>query len=179
MVFQLERSVALIKQEKARSVAESTSLCWMAFWFDPGLCTGPTRVMYWDGLFPVNDFTYSATYCSSDAGFILYCLTEVQFQNFWWKLGRNFFFSFSLFPLSIVRVHNFFFPCAWETKYCFHSHYYRTTLGKIFVYVPLRPLDSEVLVQQMFTDSWAIFVSHEPMGIFLVMVEGGKTVFFK
>lgn len=81
-VFQLECSVALIKQEKARSVAESTSLCWMAFWFDPRLCIGPTGVMYWDGLLAVNDFTYSATYRSSDTGFILYHLTEVRFKNF-------------------------------------------------------------------------------------------------
>lgn len=58
-VFQLKCSVALIKQEKAGSVAESTSLCWMAFCFDPELYIGPRRAMYWDGLFAVNDFTYS------------------------------------------------------------------------------------------------------------------------
>jgi len=59
-VFQLKCSVALIKQEKARSVAESTSLCWMAFCFDPELYIGPMRMMYWDGLFAANGFSYSA-----------------------------------------------------------------------------------------------------------------------
>lgn len=61
-VFQLKRSVALIKQEKARSVAELTSLCWTAFCFDPQLCIDPIRVRYQDEwcIFCQNDFTYSA-----------------------------------------------------------------------------------------------------------------------
>lgn len=53
-VFQLKYSAALIKQEKARLVAKSTSLSWMAFYFYLELFTGHMVMIYRDCCFTVN-----------------------------------------------------------------------------------------------------------------------------
>lgn len=142
--FQLKCSGALIKQEKARSVADSTSLL-------DGFLFG-SQAQYWSHSSDV----VGSSFCRK----LLNVFCSLIGRR---KKGISY---FSLFPLPALRLR--LTRCAFLTRQAqcyFHSHYCRITLGKIFVCFPLRSLDflslstwnlKQFLVSHGFLNLWAV-----------------------